>query len=309
MFSLAFVDAPFRWTDPHTWPWLFYVWAAFLLFGLLKPAWVWFRREQAKSWPTASARIDSAHIAGPKRFLSLALRRTNTLDAILAYSFHLSGQEFRGEYRRTFDSEPEAHEFLRDLQGQHVPVQYDPDKPARSALLEETVETLLRNRPPAPNAAPDFLPSWLRPLLGPLLLLSLVGMVFSLWIHIGALLGRHVAPESLFWCLHIGIFAVFGPAVFIAQKRVGGMNRKDFWKRVTRGAPDGFRYTLYLLFLYVFVSSIPSFLHAPPGVLPARQYPALPDAREFSSIWMVFYWSAFVILYSAWNASRERPSF
>src|ERR1700736_4147657 len=112
------LDTPFRWTDPKTWPWMFYVWLAFVVIGWLKPLWRWLQREQAKSWPSTSAHIDSAQIAEPKRFLGLTLQsgRNRSYEAVLAYSYNLSGTMFQGKYRRTCGSEEEAHEFLRGLE-------------------------------------------------------------------------------------------------------------------------------------------------------------------------------------------------
>src|SRR5215472_7025656 len=67
-YAPSMIDQPFRWTDPHSWPWIVYVWLAFLFVGWLKPFWQWLQRGQAKSWPTASGRIESATLAEPKRF-------------------------------------------------------------------------------------------------------------------------------------------------------------------------------------------------------------------------------------------------
>ena len=307
----ALIDAPFRWTEPSTWPWIVYVWLAFLLIGWLKPLWQWLQREQAKSWPTATGHIDSAYIAEPKRFLGLTLQssRSQTYNAILDYSYTLSGETFHGQYKRSCGSEGEVQEFLRDLAGQTVPVQYNSNRPARSALLEATVETLLRNRPPLPDSGlgdswNEPLPNWLKPLVGLFAFLSLIGLVLSIWVHVGALLGRKVAPEYFFWGLHVGIFVVFFPAILVAQKRVGSTSRRDFWKVVTKGSPDGLRYLLYFFFAYAFVNFFIFFLRAPTG-----KYPDGPPAlvwRGFSGHWMVFYCASFVILSSALKSSRER---
>lgn len=90
----------------------------------------------------------------------------------------ISGNTFHGEYRRSFVSEEAAAEFLRGLQGQTVTVQYHPNKSARSVLLEETVEALLRNRPPLPDAPnwKDSLPGWFKPFIGIFALLALIGL-------------------------------------------------------------------------------------------------------------------------------------
>jgi hypothetical protein len=264
----AFFDAPFRWTQPSTWPWFLYVWVCFLLLGWIKPLWTWLQREQASSWPTAAGRIDSATIGEPKRFLGLALQpdRSRSYIAVLAYSYILSGTPFCGEYRPQCASEEEAREFLRDLAGQPISVQYNPNKPTRSMVLESTIEGLLRSRPPSPESgfSLDSVPTWLRPFIGFFAFLSLIGLFLSLWVHIGALLGRNVPPEYLFWVLHVGIFAVFIPAALVAQKRVGSTTRKDFWKVVMKGSPDGLRYLLYFLFAYATVISLVDFFYKGP---------------------------------------------
>jgi len=291
---------------------MFYVWLAFLLIGWLVPLWRWLQREQAKSWPTTTGRIDSAYTAEPKRFLGLTLQpnRSRTYDAVLAYSYTLSGTAFQGQYTQSFGSEKEAHDFLRGLEGQTVPVQYHSSKPARSVLLEATVETLLRNRPPQPDSGSagwaDSLPNWLKPLVGFFAFLSLIGLLLSIWVHVGAIFGRRVAPEYFFFLLHAGIFVVFFPAILVAQKRVGSTNRKDFWKAVTKGSPDGLRYLLYFFFAYAFVNFFTFILQQPPGTAPKGQNPAL-EWRGFSGHWMVFYCASFVILSSALRSSRQRP--
>jgi hypothetical protein len=312
MFLLG--DAPFRWSDPSSWPWFVYVWLAFFLAGWLKPAWVWLRREQTKSWPTTTARIDSTYIAEPKRFLGLTLQanRSGGQEAVLAYSYVLSGGSFRGEYKRSFGSELEAEEFLRDLDGRPIAIQYDPNKMSRSAVLDEAIESVLRSRPPKPESAGDrgfwldSLPRPLRFLLDVFSLLALAGLALSIWVHVGALFGRQVAPDFFFWGLHIGIFVVFLPAVLVAQKRVGRTSGKDFWKAVTKDSPDGLRYLLNFFFAYAIFNFIIFFFQVAP--LGKQIGPPSPLVwRGFSGHWMVFYLAAYAILSSAARSSRLRP--
>jgi hypothetical protein len=305
---VALFDVPFRWNDPSTWPWFLYVWLAFFLAGWLLPIWRWLQREQQKSWPTASAHIDSAHIGEPKRFLGLTLPAKNNekYAGVLAYSYSMSGDVFHGEYERNFASEEAALEFLRGLEGQTISVRYSPNKPSRSVMLEDTVETLLRNRPPGPNARDwtDSLPPLLKPFLGLFALLSFAGLVLSIWVHVGALFGRQVAPDYFFWGLHMGIFVVFIPAVLVAQKRVGTTSRRDFWKVVTKGSPDGLRYLLYFFFAYAVVNFAIFFLQMAP--LGKQEGTSPLTWRGFSGHWMVFYCASFAILTSAVRSSRIR---
>jgi hypothetical protein len=296
---------PFHWTDPGSWPLLFKVWTALFLMGWLLPLWRWLQREQQKSWPATSGRIDSAHIGEPKRFLGLTLPASNNekFIGVLAYSYDLSGDTFHGEYRRSFASEDAAVEFLRGLQGKTVSVQHHPNKSARSVLLEETVESLLRSRPPLPDAPDwkDSLPRWLKPFIGIFAFLALIGLLLSICVHIEALFSRQ--PSSASWGLHVGVFVVFIPAILVAQKRLGTTRGKDFWKAVTKGSPDGVRYMLYFLFAYAFITGLLSFLQSPPGTVPSRD--TAPDWRGVSAIWMVFYWASFAILSSALRSSPD----
>ena len=95
-----------------------------------------------------------------------------------------------------------------------MPVQYNPNKPSQSLLSESSIESLLQTRAPKPQSesptSADSGPDWVKPLL---------------WFAVGAVMGRR---EALFWILHMGIFVVWIPAVFVAKARVGNVNRKDF---------------------------------------------------------------------------------
>jgi hypothetical protein len=80
-------------------------------------------------------------------------------------------------------------------------------------------------------------PEWLRPFIWIFVWLSVIGLLVSLWVHVGAVMGRTV--PSAFWVLHFGIFVVWFPAVLVAQRLVGNANRRDFWKAVLRDPPIG----------------------------------------------------------------------
>ncbi len=86
-------------------------------------------------------------------------------------------------------------------------------------MLEPDIEVLLQNRAstPAANSVPD----WIRPFLWFFVCLSAIGLFLSLWVHLGAVMGRLVAPEAFFWMLHIGIFIVWLPTVLVAQRLWG----------------------------------------------------------------------------------------
>jgi Protein of unknown function (DUF3592) len=301
---------PAKWIDPRNWPWMFYVWLALVGIGQLKPLWRWIQRNRARSWLTASGQIDYVSAGGTKRtFFSASPRGSaRTYEAELGYSYSIAGTNYAGRYKRDFGAEEDAYEFVRDLKGKSVPVQYNPDKPSSSAILEASVEALLQNRAPKPaeelstTAMQDAVPGWVRPLLWPFIGLSAIGLVVSLWVHLGAVTGRRVAPEAYFWILHMGIFVVWFPAVLVAKGRVGNINRKDYWKVVLRGCPDWMRYMVYGFFAYAVVNFALFMLQAPAGG--SRNLTAV-EWRGFSGHWMAFYSAALAILYSSAKAGEN----
>jgi hypothetical protein len=181
-----------------------------------------------------------------------------------------------------------------------VAVHRDSTSPSDSALLEPDIADLLQNRAPA-SASESFpqansIPQWIRPFLWVFVLLSGVGLVVSLWVHLGAVMGRRVAPEAFFFILHVGIFVVWVPAVLVAQRLVGNVNRKDLWKVVLKDSPDWMRYMVYGFFGYALVNFLLFITKAPSwgsGNPPAVVW------RGFSGHWMAFYSAALAILYSA----------
>ena len=106
-------------------------------------------------------------------------------------------------------------------------------------VLVPDIEAVLQNRPPSSgdeSVARTAIPEWLRPFVWVFVWLSAIGRLVSLWIHVGAVMGRIV--PSAFRVLHVGIFVVWFTAVLVAQRLVGNANRNDVWKVVLKGAPD-----------------------------------------------------------------------
>jgi len=204
----------FRWTDPTTWPWMVWVWLAFVLLGWAVSLWRWLQRRRAAAWPIADGRIVSLDVRRPN--FSLTTERGHYV-AEVSYSYSAAGSTYAGRYKRDCASEGAASEFVRDLQGKPVAVHYNASSPSSSALLDSDFQTMLQGRAPAPESsfAPESIPEWLRPLLWILAMISAVGLVVSVWVHVGAIMG-HSLP-SIFWVLHVGIFVVWFPAVLVAQ--------------------------------------------------------------------------------------------
>jgi hypothetical protein len=297
--------APFRWTDPTTWPWMFYVWLAFILAGWMVPVWRWLRRKRAAGWPVVEGRIESVDVNKPS--FSFTTKRGYYV-AELGYSYSVAGTLNSGRYKREFPTQQEADEFVRDLQDKAVAVHYNPVKPSGSALLEPDIAALLQNRVPAP--VPDFpsaansVPDWIRPFLWFFVAFSAVGLVVSLWVHLGAVMGRRVAPEAFFWMLHVGIFVVWFPTIFVAQRLVGNVNRKDLWKVVLKDSPDWMRYMVYGFFGYAILNFLSFMTKAPSG---GSGNPPAVVWRGFSGHWMAFYSAALAVLYSAAHNAETLP--
>ncbi len=303
---------PIHWTDPSTWPWIVYLWLAMLAVGWVKPLWRWFQRNRASTWPTVSSQIESVTVSEAKRsFFSTSPRGSSpSYVAELGYSYSTAGNVEAGFYKREFGTEGEASEFARDLKGKPVVVHYNPNKPSASTLSEASIETLLQTRAPKPAwelTAPslsDAVPEWLQPFVWVFVGLSAVGFVLSLWVHFGAVAGGRVAPAPFFWILHMGIFVVWFPSVMVAQRQVGNLNRKDFWKVILKGSPDWVRYLVYGFLGYAVVNFMYFFYQAPTGRNEGADPPAM-VWRGFSGHWMVFYLSALAILYSAARQTVE----
>jgi hypothetical protein len=293
----------FRWgTDPTTWPWIIYLWVALLVGGWLLSSWRWLKRRRAAGWPIADGRIELAGVTKPN--FSFTTKRGYYVTQ-LGYSYSVAGTIHSGLYKREFPTQPTADDFVRDLKGKAIAVRYSPGKPSQSMLLEPDIEAVLQNRPPPSDESVTrtAIPEWLSPFIWVFVWLSAIGLVLSVWVHIGALMGRGI--PSAFWVLHVGIFVVWFPSVLVAQRLAGNVNRKDLWKVILKGAPDWVRYMMYVLFAYEFVNFIISMGQSSSGGRHITTSAA--DWRGFSGMWMVFYSAALAILYSAAKTLDSSP--
>jgi hypothetical protein len=298
--------------DPRTWPWIFDVWIVIILLGFLKPLWQRIQRHRISNWPVTMGQINSTFAGKPKPtmvFFTSGSRGPQYV-AQLDYSYSVAGITSTGTYKRPLATEDAAAEFIRGLAGKAVSVHYNPNKPSASGLSEESIQILLGTRPPQPldseRPEPDVIPALMKPFIWVFIALSAVGFVLSLWVHIGALSGIRVAPGWFFVLLHAGIFVVWAPAVFVASKRNRrGVNPKDYWKVLLRGAPAWMTYMIYGLFAYAFINFALFMLrtqHPSSG-----SNPGLSEWRGFSGHWMLFYGAAFAILYSAAKLQGSGP--
>jgi hypothetical protein len=150
-------------------------------------------------------------------------------------------------------------------------------------------------------------------LLLPLMVYAACGLVLSLAAHILSLFGVEFGT-TLFFALHVGIFPLWIPVVFLSMKMASGTSRKDFWKAALSGCPPWMRYMTRGFFIYAIVN-FAIFFFLTVGHPSARQASGSPSAVElhgFSGHWMAFYSAGLAILTTAYrrglsNLQRHCP--
>lgn len=293
----------FHFIDPRTWPWVVWVWLAFVVAGFMASLWKRYQRRRAATWPLTQGHIETVNVTEPGRWSG---KRGEIEIAEIRYSYSIGGTVYSGHYQRSFASADAAWEFLRDLQGKAITVHYNPARPSSSSIAEDSLETLIQARAPAPEQQTrgGAVPSWVRPFLWLGVAYSAVGLILSLYAHIGALHGQQVVPDAFFWGLHVGIFPIWIPVVFIGKRLSKDAPRKqDYWKFALKDAPDWMRYMVYGFFVYAIVNFMIFIAHAPAKQLPGNPPPMV--WRGFSGHWMVFYAAAMAVLYSAANSGKS----
>jgi hypothetical protein len=298
-------EAPFRWTQPATWPWVIWLWLLLLIAGWLKSTWKWWQRYRIAEWPTTAGRIQTARIADPTKVLGMVVSSRRTEFPVeISYTYQVGGADYSGHYKKVFAAEAEAREFLRDLEGKAIEVRYAPSNANRSGVTDAAMNSALESRAPAPPAdVASPIPEWAMPLIWPVILLCVAGFCISLWVHISAIMGRRVTSQGMFFALHAGAIVLCFPSVFVAQKLVGNTNRKDFWKAVLRDTPGWVRYVVYACLGYAALNFMYGWLQMPAGKN-ANDSPV--EWRMFSGHWMAFYATSGTILYSA---TRQKSNF
>jgi hypothetical protein len=145
--------------------------------------------------------------------------------------------------------------------------------------------------------------SLLNAALIPFMLLAAMGFLLSVSAHILSLLGIQVPGGNAVMGLHIGIFAVWLPAVLVSRPVAKFGNRWGSLKILLGGCPRWMIYGVMALFIYaivnflVFMGNAPNQSHLDAGWPPSV-------VRGFSGHWMLFYAAAFSILYSRIHAPQ-----
>lgn len=131
--------------------------------------------------------------------------------------------------------------------------------------------------------------------------LSATGLALSLSLHLAAWTGhmpgllQPLAQEHA-QVLVVGIFAVWVPAVLIAQRISPGGRTQFSWQRVLAGCPVWGRVAIGLLFAYAFANFFVSIAQAR-----TSEWGRL---RAFTGHGMLFYGMALCIFYSVWRMPR-----
>jgi hypothetical protein len=142
-------------------------------------------------------------------------------------------------------------------------------------------------------------------LLAPFFVLAVIGLVLSITAHSAALLGQPQPLGPAAWGLHVGVFVVWLPAVFAANRLTGGVKRKDFWMTALRGCPAWMRWLTYGFFGYAIGNFMIFLATAPPKGTEAGANASPAVFRGFSGHWMAFYSAAAAFLYSTIVVSRS----
>jgi putative copper export protein len=124
--------------------------------------------------------------------------------------------------------------------------------------------------------------------------LAAIGLALSVISHVAALFGSPLGGPIVL--LHLGIFAVWLPAIVASRRLTKGFPRKDYWKRGLRGCPAWMRYMVYSLLGYALLN-FAIFIVMP---LPKGESGPLPPSgvRIASGLWMAFYAAGAAFLYS-----------
>lgn len=140
----------------------------------------------------------------------------------------------------------------------------------------------------------------------PFMILSGIGLLLSLIIHLSALLGMQPYFPSIVMSLHIGVFIVWLPAVLAVYPLSKEYKRKDLWKAALRGCPGWMKKTTYGFFGYAIINFV-LFIAVTKGADSGQLGDSIPASvvRGFSGHWMAFYSGALAILYSFRNSDAS----
>ena len=124
-------------------------------------------------------------------------------------------------------------------------------------------------------------------------LLALIGFFLSLAANLAVLAGVHVPTIAM--GLHVGVFVVFFPAIFVSRRMAGSGRGRSSLGEAFRGLPLGMLPVIAATFVYAFFNF---FTHSHGNTKDTQQAILL-----FSGHWMLFYLVSFCLLWSYRRAS------
>lgn len=134
--------------------------------------------------------------------------------------------------------------------------------------------------------------------LGAFFVLAVTGLFLSLISHVAACLDLPQPLGDSAMALHVGVFVVWLPAVFVSKQLTANVKKKDFWRAALRGCPYWMRALTAIFFFYAIINFILFACRLPPKK--AHLAADSPIAvRGFSGHWMAFYSAGAAMLYSA----------
>jgi hypothetical protein len=150
------------------------------------------------------------------------------------------------------------------------------------------------------------MPDLLKPLVWLFAALAAIGLALSILSHLAALLGMQGPLGDRTWLLHLGIFAVWIPAIILSHWLTRDFARRDYWKAALRGCPPWMRnkYLMGIFFGYIVLNFVLYMVNAPTKSLStSTMSPAV--VRGFSGHWMAFYAGALAIFYSSLHVNDK----
>jgi hypothetical protein len=128
--------------------------------------------------------------------------------------------------------------------------------------------------------------------------LAAAGFAASLLVHVFALAGRDSPLGSAAALLHIGIFAIWIPVVFMCRRPAGDtLHGTPRW--VKQGAAAAFAYAIANFVLFIVTIEYKAY--------PKDAVPEVIMYRGFSGHWMLFYYLGAAALYAEWRRRAPAP--
>jgi hypothetical protein len=130
----------------------------------------------------------------------------------------------------------------------------------------------------------------------PTMVLSAVGLLACVTLHIATLLAAPELAGKVTSVLFPGIFVVWLPTVLVMNRLTRDFKQKDIWKAALRGCPEWMRRTLWIIWGYAIFATfiLPFLLGSNAGAAPAS-FVIFPAA---------FYSTSFAVMYSAAKADE-----